>query len=40
MRARAASSISGSGSMPTAQLHYPFENNETFAEHFPADREP
>ena len=26
-----------SGSMPTAQFHYPFENTEAFAERFPAD---
>ncbi|EHL16505.1 isoleucyl-tRNA synthetase [Peptoanaerobacter stomatis] len=26
-----------SGSMPYAQLHYPFENKETFKENFPAD---
>ncbi len=26
-----------SGSMPFAQWHYPFENNETFTERFPAD---
>lgn len=26
-----------SGSMPYAQLHYPFENSEYFANHFPAD---
>lgn len=26
-----------SGSMPFAQYHYPFENNEKFAEQFPAD---
>ncbi len=26
-----------SGSMPYAQLHYPFENQERFEEHFPAD---
>lgn len=26
-----------SGSMPYAQLHYPFENRENFEEHFPAD---
>ncbi len=26
-----------SGSMPFAQLHYPFENAERFEEHFPAD---
>lgn len=26
-----------SGAMPYAQWHYPFENNETFAENFPAD---
>lgn len=26
-----------SGSMPYAQLHYPFENRETFEAHFPAD---
>ncbi|MEN8160705.1 MAG: isoleucine--tRNA ligase, partial [Myxococcota bacterium] len=26
-----------SGSMPFAQLHYPFENKERFEEHFPAD---
>ena len=26
-----------SGSMPTAQFHYPFENAETFEKHFPAD---
>ena len=26
-----------SGSMPYAQLHYPFENKEYFEEHFPAD---
>ncbi|HSO92847.1 MAG TPA: isoleucine--tRNA ligase, partial [Candidatus Dormibacteraeota bacterium] len=26
-----------SGSMPVAQYHYPFENKERFAEHFPAD---
>ena len=26
-----------SGSMPFAQWHYPFENEETFAERFPAD---
>ena len=26
-----------SGSMPFAQLHYPFENKEFFEEHFPAD---
>jgi isoleucyl-tRNA synthetase len=26
-----------SGSMPTAQFHYPFENTETFAARFPAD---
>jgi isoleucyl-tRNA synthetase len=26
-----------SGSMPFAQWHYPFENTEQFAEHFPAD---
>jgi isoleucyl-tRNA synthetase len=26
-----------SGSMPFAQLHYPFENREWFDEHFPAD---
>ena len=26
-----------SGSMPFAQLHYPFENDERFEEHFPAD---
>ena len=26
-----------SGSMPFAQVHYPFENAEWFAEHFPAD---
>lgn len=26
-----------SGSMPYAQWHYPFENEEEFAEHFPAD---
>jgi isoleucyl-tRNA synthetase len=26
-----------SGSMPTAQFHYPFENTETFEQHFPAD---
>jgi isoleucyl-tRNA synthetase len=26
-----------SGSMPFAQLHYPFENVERFEEHFPAD---
>jgi isoleucyl-tRNA synthetase len=26
-----------SGSMPFAQLHYPFENLERFEEHFPAD---
>ncbi len=26
-----------SGSMPFAQWHYPFENKETFEEHFPAD---
>ncbi len=26
-----------SGSMPFAQWHYPFENQETFAERFPAD---
>ena len=26
-----------SGSMPYAQIHYPFENKEWFEEHFPAD---
>ena len=26
-----------SGSMPYAQVHYPFENKERFEEHFPAD---
>ena len=26
-----------SGSMPFAQVHYPFENKEWFEEHFPAD---
>ncbi|NEG70449.1 mupirocin-resistant isoleucine--tRNA ligase [Bifidobacterium choloepi] len=26
-----------SGSMPFAQFHYPFENKETFEEHFPSD---
>lgn len=26
-----------SGAMPFAQWHYPFENKETFQEHFPAD---
>ena len=26
-----------SGSMPFAQLHYPFENQQRFEEHFPAD---
>lgn len=26
-----------SGSMPYAQQHYPFENQEVFAENFPAD---
>ena len=26
-----------SGAMPFAQWHYPFENNETFRERFPAD---
>ncbi len=26
-----------SGAMPYAQWHYPFENNETFAENYPAD---
>ncbi len=26
-----------SGSMPFAQLHYPFENRERFEEHFPSD---
>lgn len=26
-----------SGSMPYAQMHYPFENKETFHTHFPAD---
>jgi isoleucyl-tRNA synthetase len=26
-----------SGSMPYAQLHYPFENKESFERHFPAD---
>ncbi len=26
-----------SGAMPYAQWHYPFENRETFGEHFPAD---
>ena len=26
-----------SGSMPYAQWHYPFENQEEFARHFPAD---
>lgn len=26
-----------SGSMPFAQLHYPFENKELFEKHFPAD---
>jgi isoleucyl-tRNA synthetase len=26
-----------SGSMPTGQFHYPFENAETFEKHFPAD---
>ena len=26
-----------SGSMPFAQLHYPFENKEVFEENFPAD---
>jgi len=26
-----------SGAMPYAQLHYPFENEEKFAEHFPGD---
>ena len=26
-----------SGSMPAAQSHYPFENADTFAKHFPAD---
>ena len=26
-----------SGSMPFAQLHYPFENSERFTSHFPAD---
>jgi len=26
-----------SGSMPYAQLHYPFENREKFKESFPAD---
>ena len=26
-----------SGSMPFAQLHYPFENAKRFEEHFPAD---
>ncbi len=26
-----------SGSMPFAQLHYPFENKEAFEKHFPAD---
>ena len=26
-----------SGSMPTAQFHYPFENADTFEQHFPAD---
>jgi isoleucyl-tRNA synthetase len=26
-----------SGSMPTAQFHYPFENTGTFEKHFPAD---
>ena len=26
-----------SGSMPVAQWHYPFENEETFKQHFPAD---
>ncbi|MGD0594173.1 MAG: isoleucine--tRNA ligase [Acidimicrobiales bacterium] len=26
-----------SGSMPFAQLHYPFENRERFEDHFPAD---
>ena len=26
-----------SGAMPYAQCHYPFENKETFAQHFPAD---
>ena len=26
-----------SGAMPYAQWHYPFENQEEFARHFPAD---
>lgn len=26
-----------SGSMPYAQLHYPFENKEKFEKNFPAD---
>ncbi len=26
-----------SGSMPVAQWHYPFENEQEFKEHFPAD---
>ena len=26
-----------SGSMPFAQIHYPFENGEWFESHFPAD---
>ena len=26
-----------SGSMPFAQYHYPFENEEYFKQHFPAD---
>ena len=26
-----------SGSMPYAQVHYPFENKEWFEDHFPAD---
>ena len=26
-----------SGSMPYAQVHYPFENREWFENHFPAD---
>ena len=26
-----------SGSMPYAQIHYPFENKEWFDKHFPAD---
>ena len=26
-----------SGSMPFAQVHYPFENKEWFENHFPAD---